>query len=273
MLALGLAPAAPTSADEVLLKGGGRISGVIVERTAAKVVIEAGPGRVTLPMTRVERIVEGPSPLEAYRERAAGTDPSDAAGWAELASWAAQQGLTTQSREAWQRVLQLDPGHPQANEASGRIELDGEWMSEDEAYRRRGYVPYEGRWVTPAEHEALLREREAEGAARREQREAEARVREAEARAAEAAARAREAEAAAGQGDSGIPFWWWGYGGGGIVVPPIGEWSGPPAVDPAPPARPRPPARPPNTINPPTPARPRPTQPAPGGLNPPPPRP
>ena len=46
-----------TLADEVLLKGGGRVSGVVVDRTATAVVIETGPGRVTLPLTRVEKIV------------------------------------------------------------------------------------------------------------------------------------------------------------------------------------------------------------------------
>ena len=47
------------------------MSGRIVERTATRVAIETGPGRVTLPLTRVERIVEGRSALEVFAERAA----------------------------------------------------------------------------------------------------------------------------------------------------------------------------------------------------------
>jgi hypothetical protein len=211
---------APATSDEILLRGGGRVRGVIVERTKDAVVIETAPGRLTFPMKRVERIVESRSALEEFQERAAELAPGDAAGWATLARWAAERDLLTQSREAWQRVLASDPSHPEANAALGRVELDGAWVNEDEAYRARGYVEHEGRWVTPAEHEALVRERAAEEASARERREADLRVREAEARAREAEARAREAEAAAQQSteDGGIPLWW-GWGGVGVLPP------------------------------------------------------
>jgi hypothetical protein len=212
--------AAPATSDEILLRGGGRVRGVIVERTKDAVVIETAPGRLTLSMKRVEKIVESRSALAEFQDRAADLAPGDAAGWAELARWAAERDLVTQSLEAWRRVLSTDPGHPEANEAFGRVELDGDWVSEDEAYRARGYVPYEGRWVTPAEHEALVRERVAEEEMALEVREADLRVREAEARAREAEARAREAEAAAQQStqDDGIPLWW-GWGGVGAMPP------------------------------------------------------
>lgn len=233
-LAVAAAPAA--RADEVLLKTGGRVSGVIVERTSDRVVIDTAPGRVTLPMTRVARVVEGQSALATYRERAAAVGPLDGEGWAELARWAEARGLTTQSQEAWARVLEVMPGHPQANAALGRMQVDGRWMAADAAYRAQGYVQYEGRWVTPVEHEARLRERAAEDAERRERRENEARVREAEARASEAEARAREA---AEPYDDGVPYWWgYGYGGGGVVGPPIGHWPDRPSVGPRPPPRP-----------------------------------
>jgi hypothetical protein len=248
--AAALALAAAGSADEVVLKTGGRISGVIVERTAARVVIETGPGRVTLPMTRVERIVAAPSALSGYRERAATVAPTDARGWADLARWAEDRELTTQARDAWLRVVELEPGHPQANAALGRVQVDGRRLASDDAYRAQGFVPYEGRWVTPAEHEALLRERAAEEAERRERNAAQARAREAEARAAEAEARAREAEAAAQQpSDDGIPYWWWGYGGGGTVLPPIVDRPDHPRVEAPPASRPPVTQPPPRTID------------------------
>ncbi len=232
--------ALPAAADEILLKGGGRLQGVVVERTEKTIVVETGPGRVTLPLSRVERIVEGRSALESFRERAAELAPGDAAGWASLARWAAERDLATQSREAWTQVLRVDPSDPEANAALGRVELDGDWMSEDEAWRARGYVQYDGRWMTPAEHEALVRQRAAEDAAERERREADLRVREAEARAREAEARAREAEAAAEQpwSNGGIPLWWgWGDG---VARPPVDPGLDHPAGHPPghPPGRP-----------------------------------
>jgi hypothetical protein len=212
------------SADEVHLRGGGRVSGVVVERTKDRLVVETGPGRVSLPLSRVERVVEARSALEAYRERAAALAPADAPGWADLARWAAERDLLTQSREAWMKALAADPSSPEANAALGRVEVDGVWMGRDDAYRARGYVEFEGRWVTPAEHEALVRERAVEEESERQRREADLRVREAEARAREAEARAREAEAAAHPADEGIPLWWgWGWG-AGVYVPPARPW-------------------------------------------------
>jgi hypothetical protein len=221
------------------------VNGVVVERTKDRVVIETGPGRVSLPMSRVERIVESRSALAAFQERAAELDPGDAAGWAALARWAAERDLFTAAREAWRRVLAVDPAHPEANAALGRVDVDGTWMEEDEAYRARGYVRFDGRWVTPEEHEVLVREQAAEEEAARERREAELRVREAEARAREAEARAREAEAAGEAEGGGIPYWWVLAGGGGVLLPP--------PVDPvdAPPPPP-PPASPPVVTNPPS---------------------
>jgi len=252
--------AAPALADEIHLKGGGRVSGRIVERTATRVAIETGPGRLTLPLSRVERIVEGRSSLEVFAERAADLAPGDVAGWAELAHWAEERDLLTQARLAWQRVLATDPGHPEANAGLGRVPVGGVWMSTEDAYRSRGYVSFEGRWLTPAEHEAAVREREADEAAARGQREADLRVQEAEARVREAEARALEAEAAADGTTAGIPIGYgygYGYGFGGVVPPyhPVrgsrhvgprqpGSRPGSPNVRPAPAPKPTPALRP-----------------------------
>lgn len=206
--------AVPAGADEILIRGGGRISGLVVERTDRAIVIETGPGRVALPLSRVERIVPGRSPFESWRERSAGLDARDARGWASLARWAEEAGLGTQAAEAWTRVLAVDPSNADANRGLGRIEVNGAWLDEESAYRAKGYVRYDDRWVTPAEHEALVRERAAEDAA--EQSRSELRVREAEARAREAEARAQEGDSgAAAYPDGSIPLWW-GVGGYGF---------------------------------------------------------
>ncbi|MGE5127394.1 MAG: hypothetical protein ACM3PV_13960, partial [Betaproteobacteria bacterium] len=125
-----IAASVPARADEILVRGGGRISGVIVERTDRAVVVETGPGRVALSLSRVERIVPGRSPLESWRERAAGLDPRDARGWASLARWAEEAGLGTQASEAWSRVLAVDPQNADANRGLGRVEVNGAWLDE-----------------------------------------------------------------------------------------------------------------------------------------------
>ena len=205
------APSA-SRADVVHLKSGGKLEGRIVEQTESSVEVDIGAGTLTFPMSSVERIEEGRSPLDDYDERVRGLAENDRDGWLELARWASSVGLGTQSLRAYEHVLGLDPNNPEANRALGRVEVDGRWMTEDEAYRARGYVMFEGQWVTPAEQESILRSREAEQAA------AQARAQSAEAQAREAEAQAREAEAQAQaqaqQPTYGIPLYWntWGPG-------------------------------------------------------------
>ncbi len=213
--ALALAAAPLTQADEILLRGGGRISGVVVEKTDRTITIETGPGQVTLPLSLVEKVVDGRSVIETWQERSTSLASSDAPGWAALARWAEAQSLVTQARAAWQRVLTVDPQNAEANAALGRVQMDGTWLGREEAYRAQGLVPFEGRWVSRAEHDALLQQQVAENAAARSEREAEVRLREAEARAREAEARAREAENAvedSSDGSDGIPIWAVGFG-------------------------------------------------------------
>jgi hypothetical protein len=218
LLACVLLSGVPTFADEVILRGGGRLSGVVVERTPDRIVLDVGPGQVTLPMSRVEKVVAGRSPLAAFRDRASQT-PREAAAWYSLGEWAQASGLETQAREAFERAIEIDPAYAPAHLSLGHLQQDGRWMSEDESFRARGYVFSEGRWMTPAEHEAILRERAEYGAAARAQAEGDARVREAEARARTAEAEARRVEAEAAQASDpdymGIPYWW---GGGGSTV-------------------------------------------------------
>ncbi|HEY7514273.1 MAG TPA: hypothetical protein VIC87_07335, partial [Vicinamibacteria bacterium] len=224
LLVLASGPA-PLLADEVFLKGGGKVSGRIVNRTGTSVEVDVGAGIVTLPMARVERIQEGRSALQDYYDRASALGPGDSAGWKELARWASSRGLATQAREAYERVLRIDPTDRDANLARGNVELEGRWVSEAEGYRARGFVEFEGRWVTPTEQEAILQQRAAESEAARGQRAMDAQVREAEARAREAEARARSAEADAnnaGYADEGIPLWWGGgWGPGPGIWPPV----------------------------------------------------
>ena len=199
-------------ADVVHLKSGGSVEGRVIERTASSVEIDIGAGSITLSMESVDRIEEGRSPLDDYDDRAARLDENDRDGWLELARWASSEGLGTQSRRAYEKVLSISPDHPEANAGLGRVEHDGRWMSEEEAYRARGYVKYGGVWMTPAEQEAILREQgEARAAsdAARQARSADAKARDADARAREA-----EAEAEAQVAAQGIPLWWgtWGPG-------------------------------------------------------------
>jgi len=158
-LVLLLAGASSAAADEVILKNGGRVSGVVVARTDAAITLEVGPGRLTLPIARVERVVAGGSALGRYRQRAAQLAANDVAGWLELAGWARDSDLLTQAREALEHVLALDPQNAAAHRARGDVLLGERWMSLEDSYRAKGLVLFEGSWVTPEERAALERSR------------------------------------------------------------------------------------------------------------------
>jgi len=235
ILGLALLPAAAL-ADDVFLTGGGRLSGVIVERTSASVTVDVGPGRVT-------RIVAGTADLALYRDRAARLSPTNGSGWLALARWAEAHDLLTQAREAYAYVLTLDPQSAAAHRGLGHVWAGDRWATLEESYRARGYVLFEGSWVTPEERRAILEERAATAIANRDRIEAEARVREAEARARAAEAEARRAEYES-QPPGAIPLGM-GYPYGGVyggpvlgnVYDPLGPYGpyGPFAATPPPP--------------------------------------
>jgi len=211
-------------ADEVVLKGAGKLSGRIVEQTDTMIKVDVGDGIIGVPTSRVERIVKGRSPLDDYDERASRLGPQDADGWRKLGSWAEQQGLSAQSRQAHEKVIAIAPDDPEARQALGFVRLDGRWVTEEESYRARGFVKYDGEWMTPAEAQMAQASVAADQARRdAEQRaiEAENAAREAQVRADEAEKRAKEAEEARRAYN---PVYWggWGYG---LTYWPAGSYT------------------------------------------------
>jgi hypothetical protein len=204
---------APLCADEVHLRGGGRLTGEVVEETAENVTVDIGAGKMTVRKSTVVRIERSASPLQEYRANAASLAPEDLEGWRKLARWASDQGLSTQAREAWTQVTALVPDDPDANRGLGLVQHDGRWMTEEESYRAQGFVDFEGEWMMPAEKQAILEERRASEAAERQALAAQAQADQAAAQEAQAREEAADAEFwddnLPGLGD---PVYWGGYG-------------------------------------------------------------
>ncbi|HEY3119063.1 MAG TPA: hypothetical protein VGL15_00450 [Vicinamibacteria bacterium] len=182
-------------ADEVFIRGGGRLTGEIVERGPDSILVDLGYGQVGLSLVSVERIVASPSPLSLYEQRAARLGPDDVTGWLALGQWAGDHDLPGKARTAFEYVLSIDPDDEAAHRALGDVRIGDQWMTLEESYRARGYVRFEGAWVSPQERRAMLDDRLAAAQEDLLRAEADARVREAEARARAAEAEARRAEA------------------------------------------------------------------------------
>ena len=188
---------AAASADELQLKNGNRLSGIIVGQTTTSVEIEIGAGRVTVPRSIIAKIVTGESSLSVYQTRARALAANDIAGWLELADWARSHELSGQARDAYERVLALDPNNAAARRGLDYERMGDDWLNRDEAMQARGYVWFDGAWVTPVHRDTMLAERASQQRERADSERARLAIAEAEARAREAEARARTAEAEA----------------------------------------------------------------------------
>ncbi len=208
--------AVPASADDVYLRGGGRITGEIIEQTDESISVDIGGGSLTVKMSSVVRIEKGTSPMQEYRARAAEIPAGDAEAWRELAQWATGNALGSQVQDAYSHVVAILPDDEEANRALGRVRLDGRWVSEEESYIAQGYIEFEGEWMTPAERQSILAERQARDEEYRQVNEARIQSIEAEQKA-EKERQEAEREAATG---GGLPvygdpvYWGWGAGPG-----------------------------------------------------------
>jgi hypothetical protein len=225
-------------ADEVYLKGGGQLSGQIVAHTDDSVTVDIGAGEMTVKLSSVVKIETGSSPVQQYKEREAALAADDVEGWRGLARFAADEGLSTQAKQAWSKVAAAVPDDPEANRALGRVQHEGRWVSEEESYRARGFVELDGEWMTPEERQSILAERQA-----REQADRDAMA--AQIAADDAAAREREAREDGGSSSSYDAFGtddlpglgdpidagYWGGGWGGYYP---GYWPRVPAQRPEP---------------------------------------
>ena len=197
-LAGSLVFAGYATSDVLHLRTGGRLEGIVIRETPTQFTIDIGMGEVSVPRSSVVRVERKESALAEYRARLAALRSGDVPALASLARFAADQGLRSEARASWARVAALDPGNVEAHLALGHVLVGGTYMDEEDAFRARGLVRFDGRWMSPAEQEALLRERELRAQddrrvdqARREAREAEDRARRAEADAAQARAEAQ----------------------------------------------------------------------------------
>lgn len=111
----------PLRADEIFLKNGRVLEGVVLEKDESQIVIEVAAGKMTLPAAMVESIETSPSRLTDFEQREAALDAQDAAGWVALAFWASDHRLDTRARATFEKVLTIDPGNVVAQEVLGQL--------------------------------------------------------------------------------------------------------------------------------------------------------
>lgn len=147
-------------ADEVRLASGGTVSG-IVRQESDMVTVEVPAGMVSIPASQVVEIERKRHALHDYYERYGALEKSsDPRALYELASWAAQKGMTRFATELSVRVLKADREHEGAHKLLGHELRDGRWMTAEESKAADGQVFFRGRWMAGAERDSLLKDEE-----------------------------------------------------------------------------------------------------------------
>lgn len=122
-------------ADHILLEGGRVLEGeATVEGDKVDVVLESG--RISFSRREVLRIDEATSPLAEARTREAALKPSDVAGLLRLSDFCRDHQLLNKERELLERVVALEPDHPDARRRLGYVREGKVWVDRDELARR-----------------------------------------------------------------------------------------------------------------------------------------
>ncbi|MGH7161848.1 MAG: hypothetical protein ACREID_00075 [Planctomycetota bacterium] len=158
---------AATAADDIVFASGTAERDVKVLEQTAETIVFVGRSLkpTTFPAKMVSRVERKRSTIHEYDERSAAA--KDAGAVMALAAWAKEKAFSKSVIEALhQRALALDPGHPAANEAVGRVLHEGAWRTPEErdrlvkeaeeaAMKAKGLVRHGDGWVTPEEKEKL----------------------------------------------------------------------------------------------------------------------
>ncbi len=159
LVAIGSATAA---ADEFHLANGRQIEGIERPDPArpGRVIIEVGAGVIELDARDVVSKSAGRTALHEYYQKWNRVKKSKkASDFFELAQWAKANKCTKFVRELCERAVSIDPDHAGARAELGHRNVDGKWMTFEEAQAAKGLVLFEGRWVTAAEKEIVEKER------------------------------------------------------------------------------------------------------------------
>ncbi len=154
----------PAGADDVLLKNGRAFEGVIAEVAGERVRIRIPGGELSLPLAQVLRIDAAESAYAGYvarRRELRGRAGAGAEDWLALARWALAHDLGQCAREAALVAAALDPrlaGLEALLHGFGyRLDAElGRFIPHEEWMTRRGFVSYQGEWITRGEQEARL---------------------------------------------------------------------------------------------------------------------
>jgi hypothetical protein len=165
VIALLLAAAAgPARADYLVLADGRRIEGKILSESAKEVRIKTSVGELAFPRGEVRELKREATRDEVYAERLAACKTAE--DYHQLGLWCEGEKLKKRAQEHYEKAVALDPDHAGARAKLGFVSYAGRWMTPAERdavlyeehaaeMRAKGLVEHAGEWVTPADKAKL----------------------------------------------------------------------------------------------------------------------
>ncbi|HEY2838364.1 MAG TPA: HEAT repeat domain-containing protein [Pirellulales bacterium] len=166
VLALGasftLAP--PARAEIFILRGGGKIEGILApspESPRDRYVIKFPKtgDQLVLSRDQVKEVHKSNTDLKEYQKHRPEFGDTAEEQW-QLAEWCNLHKLPTERTLHMERVIQLNPDHAKARAALGYMRDGGDWKTKDEIQSGKGLVKDKtGTWRPPQQIEDLEREK------------------------------------------------------------------------------------------------------------------
>lgn len=159
--------------DALVLRSGGELRGELqvqpksTARDASPELLTIrtiGGALVSVIRDEVDEVIRRRPLLEEYETLRRSTPDTAQAQW-ELSEWCRTKLLPRERAVHLARIVELDPQHVAAHRGLGHVKHQGQWTTNEDLMKARGYVRYKGRFVLPQELESLEaeeRENEAE---------------------------------------------------------------------------------------------------------------
>ncbi|MFC1588066.1 HEAT repeat domain-containing protein [Planctomycetota bacterium] len=159
-----VAGASPVFADVITTSDGKTIEGrVVMTEGGYDIYFDNGTIRSYAP-NDVVSIEFAPALIEQYGVKAdILVDDPNADGFYRLALWAHSKGLSDKVNSNLQAAVKLNPEHEKARNALGYFRHQDKWMTPDEIMTAKGFVKYEGSWITESEYDWITEREEQTG--------------------------------------------------------------------------------------------------------------
>jgi tetratricopeptide (TPR) repeat protein len=138
------------AADVVHLVNGGKVEGKITD-LGDTLRVEHRYGSITIPKSDVKRIEKKATLKELYEARLEKIDAKDPDARVNLGRWLQEKGWGSQALAEFRKAIELDPDHRAARKALGHVFYEGKWRTESEIMEMRGFVRVDGEWISKEE--------------------------------------------------------------------------------------------------------------------------